>query len=62
MKKIVFLILLGMILTACSKKESVKQGNKFKLIADFRIQSEDLEKINVTEFEDFNTLYELVGA
>ncbi|MGI5173806.1 hypothetical protein H0R92_09420 [Treponema sp. OMZ 840] len=62
MKKIVFLMLLGMTLTACSKKEAVKQADEFKLIADFRIQPEDLEKINVTEFEDFNTLYELVGA
>lgn len=62
MKKIVFLMLLGMTLTACSKKEAVKQGNKFKLIADFRIQPEDLDTIDLTEFEDFNFLYELVGA
>ena len=69
MKKIVFLILLGMILTACSKKEAVKQAEtlnepvtEFKLKSNWDITSEDLKKINVTEFEDFNTLYELVGA
>lgn len=69
MKKIVFFMLLGMILTACSKKEAVKQAEtlnkpvtEFKLKSNWDITSEDLDAINVTEFEDFNTLYELVGA